>query len=57
MASNYLSGVSGQEPEISGEWTPICVQCGNKFEAIGEEDYCSTCKVSILINNYYKGGK
>jgi hypothetical protein len=56
MATNYPPGVSGNEPEITGLWAPICVQCGNKFEAVGDEDYCVNCKVSTLINNYYKGG-
>ena len=36
---------------------PICVQCGNNFQAVDDGDYCVNCKVSAFINNYYKEKK
>ena len=57
MLSNYPPGVSGNEPEITGTWEPICVQCGNNFQAVDDGDYCVNCKVSAFINNHYKEKK
>jgi hypothetical protein len=60
MASNYPPGVSGNEPEISGEWTPICVECGDEVQAVDNQGRCVTC-ISMahigLIINKIEGGK
>lgn len=54
MASNYPPGVSGNEPEISGIWTPICVECGDEVQAVDNQGRCVTCismaHIGVIIN-------
>jgi len=44
MLSNYPTGVTGNEPEISGVWAEICVNCGTNFESTDGEDNCEKCE-------------
>ena len=41
---DYPPGVTGNEPEISGEWP--CAGCGFSFDPdeLNEDDLCSTCQ-------------
>ena len=54
MASNYPPGVTGNEPEITGEWTPICVECGDEVQAVDNQGRCVTCismaHIGLIIN-------